>query len=315
MALRQIRYAGEINQTLYAFPMNQGLAEWLTYRAVLTQSIAPNLGRYQNTVDDDIAYEWAIFAGAGQPADWSEAITSYDVRVQTILATLEALNNLDSTATQAAAAAALTAYDAVTRAEATADKDEVLAALSSAGSNDYNIAVTVTDGTDPVLAAFVRVIDNSTNGTVSSGSTDTSGNVTLTANAGSVTIVATKSGYSADLDIQTITSNTTSTLTLTANMLASVTVEQSAATGVLVDGQGNPLVTTLIEFRLIDLADDETDGILADDAAFTITTDASGNISGALIRGATYQCRVGRSMWREITVPDAASFSLPALLQ
>lgn len=55
--------------------------------------------------------------------------TKLDVATSTRLAAASYTAPLDSTATQAAAAAALTAYDPPTRAEATSDKDAVIAAV------------------------------------------------------------------------------------------------------------------------------------------------------------------------------------------
>jgi hypothetical protein len=61
-------------------------------------------------------------------AELAAALASAD---DATLAAIAALNNLSSAQAQTAAAAALSAYDAPTRAEATSDKDEVLAAVDA----------------------------------------------------------------------------------------------------------------------------------------------------------------------------------------
>lgn len=63
------------------------------------------------------------------------------------LATVSYTAPLDSTATQAAAAAALTAYDPLTRTEATSDKDEILTSLTAAKGATF-------DGTTDSLEAI-----------------------------------------------------------------------------------------------------------------------------------------------------------------
>jgi hypothetical protein len=63
------------------------------------------------------------------PADQSAVEAAITAAQNTLAAAIAALNNLSQAQAQTAAAAALTAYDPPTRAEATADKAEVIAAL------------------------------------------------------------------------------------------------------------------------------------------------------------------------------------------
>lgn len=89
-------------------------------------------------------------------------------------ATVAALNNLSSAQAQAAAAAALAAYDGPTRAEATSDKDAVIAAIPSATAN----ADALLDRTDGIetgwnLRKVLRLLSSVLLGKVSGAGTST----------------------------------------------------------------------------------------------------------------------------------------------
>lgn len=55
--------------TLYAFPTNQPLASWATYRVLMTEVS----GRYSCTINDTNGMEWAIYVGASAPATYDLA--------------------------------------------------------------------------------------------------------------------------------------------------------------------------------------------------------------------------------------------------
>lgn len=60
--------------TLYAFPVTQSLADWTTYRVLLTEGTGANAGRYVGSVDPDNGTQWLVFSGASQPSDWGDAL-------------------------------------------------------------------------------------------------------------------------------------------------------------------------------------------------------------------------------------------------
>jgi hypothetical protein len=103
-----------------------------------------------DTVDDLLDTEMPALttAVADLPTN-AELATSQAAADDATLAAVAALNNLSSAQAQTAAAAALTAYDPATRTEATADKDEVLAAVDGADVNveTINGATVLGDGT------------------------------------------------------------------------------------------------------------------------------------------------------------------------
>ena len=70
-------YTGTTGQTLRAFPANQSLADWNTYSIALTESAAPDLGKYTGSANDANGNVYKVFASATQPADWSGSIGNF----------------------------------------------------------------------------------------------------------------------------------------------------------------------------------------------------------------------------------------------
>jgi hypothetical protein len=60
--------------TLYAFPEGYSLADWTSYRVLLSELPAPNSGYYTADIDESLASLWRLFEGAAQPSSWGEAI-------------------------------------------------------------------------------------------------------------------------------------------------------------------------------------------------------------------------------------------------
>jgi hypothetical protein len=65
--------------TYYAYPLTQSLASWATYRALLTEAAAPNLGRYTATLNDTYGMSWAVFSGSSQPSSWDLNVAMIDI--------------------------------------------------------------------------------------------------------------------------------------------------------------------------------------------------------------------------------------------
>jgi hypothetical protein len=80
MANYLVQFVETTGQTLYAYPLQTtagaaiSLADWTSNRVLCTEASAPNLGRYSVTLSDAYA-EYAVFAGASQPADWDEKLS------------------------------------------------------------------------------------------------------------------------------------------------------------------------------------------------------------------------------------------------
>jgi hypothetical protein len=87
---------------------------------------------------DDAATVYAYFTDATRPDAFKA-----DVSALATAASVSALNDVSSVDVQAAATAALAAYDPPTRAEATADKDAIIAALPTAAPDAATVATAV----------------------------------------------------------------------------------------------------------------------------------------------------------------------------
>ena len=74
-------FPAESGLILYCFPDQRygvSLADWDDDAVVADEQDAPNLGRYDVTLDDTYRY-WMVFDGAAQPADWDQWVDVIDV--------------------------------------------------------------------------------------------------------------------------------------------------------------------------------------------------------------------------------------------
>lgn len=92
-------------------------------------------------------------------------------------------------------------------------------AAATGGTGAYSITVTVTDGTDPLPTALVRVTQGVTSIVLT---TDASGQATFALDAATYDVAVTKSGYSFTPTTRTVTGNETGTLTNDLEMTAIV---------------------------------------------------------------------------------------------
>jgi len=61
------------------------LASWSSLKAEAEERAAPNLGRYDVTLDDTYRY-WMVFEGSTQPTDWDQWVDVIDIYDGKILA-------------------------------------------------------------------------------------------------------------------------------------------------------------------------------------------------------------------------------------
>lgn len=78
MANFTIEHADVSALTIYAFPSDKSLADWVTYRILLTEQGAPNLGKYLGTINSDNGRTWLIYYGATQP-NYNDFIATWSV--------------------------------------------------------------------------------------------------------------------------------------------------------------------------------------------------------------------------------------------
>lgn len=95
------------------------------------------------------------------------------------------------------------------------------------GSGAYTITVTVTDGTDPIQNAAVRVLDGST--TAAYGLTDASGNIEFSLDSATYTVAITKTNFQFTPESRTVTGDEAGTLTNDLEMTALATSPSSTS--------------------------------------------------------------------------------------
>ena len=81
MAETQKTFPAESGLILYCFPDQRygvSLADWDDDAAEATEQAAPNLGRYDVTLDDTYRY-WMVFEGGDQPTDWDQWVIQLDI--------------------------------------------------------------------------------------------------------------------------------------------------------------------------------------------------------------------------------------------
>jgi hypothetical protein len=66
--------------TYYAYPANQSLADWTTYRVALTGGTGADVGRYSGSLNDAHGMEWLVFNGSSMPTTWDAYVGSASVR-------------------------------------------------------------------------------------------------------------------------------------------------------------------------------------------------------------------------------------------
>lgn len=73
MATQIAYHRDATGRTLYAFPFNQALAAWDTYKVQLVETPEDSTN-YQGVLDDAVDWLWRIFEGAAEPASLADAL-------------------------------------------------------------------------------------------------------------------------------------------------------------------------------------------------------------------------------------------------
>jgi len=210
-------------------------------------------------------------------------------------------------AVQVGAAAALTAYDPPTKAE-------MDTAIDGLGTGARTVTVTVTDGSDPVEGAKVRL----TNGVESYvGTTDAAGQIaSFNVNDKSWTVAIAKDGYTYGGTTLVVDGDKTPTYAMTA--VAITPADPGQVTGYLYcySESGDAETGVRIQWRITAVA--EASGVAYDSAVKSANSDATGLVElPGLFQGATYDMRRGTSgSWTSVLIPtDAASpYELPSVI-
>jgi hypothetical protein len=202
----------------------------------------------------------------------------------------------------------------VYRATSNADlKTQIAGIDAGSGSGARTITITVTDGTDPLQNARVRLTEGANTFTAL---TNVSGVVTLNGDDATYTVAITKASHSFAGASLVVSGDTVQTYAMT---LVSVAPPADAAssTGVAIvyDENEIPEASVPVYFRKYVSGGPGTAGYIEDYAVKTLTSDASGNIEGQFRRLWTYEVwRGDGTIKRRFTVPDAESFSIAEAL-
>jgi hypothetical protein len=213
---------------------------------------------------------------------------------------LSSLSTLDAAQIRAAVGLAL------------ANLDEQLAALAASSGNGINdVTITVTDGTDPLENALVRVRQGAENYTLP---TAADGTVVFHLSAATWAVAIHKPGYLFTATTLEVDGAEAVTYAMTAVNVAAPAAA-GCSTGVLlcVNTSGLPEASVPVTFKMT--SGPGTAGYAFNANEFTLSSDANGLISHTgFVIGATYLGRSRSGATVSFTVADQASFDLPQLL-
>jgi hypothetical protein len=187
--------------------------------------------------------------------------------------------------------------DSVTLATALEDLRDAfaIAALEvSGGTGAYQITVTVTDGTDPLEGAKVRITEGAT---TLLGTTDASGNATFSLDAATYTVGISKAGFQFASTTRTVTGEEAGTLVNDLEMTARSVPAASADPDLAVvyfdtaDFTGEPKEGVVVTFELVTIPSVGSSGTILTNEVFSATSDALGRGSIELEKGVEYRAR------------------------
>ena len=190
--------------------------------------------------------------------------------------------------------------------------DAALAA--GGGTGAYTVTITVQSSSDSSAIEGARVRLTSGVDTVV-GSTNASGVIAFSRDAATWSVVITKAGYSFTPTTLVVSANTTHTYQMTPQVVTPAALP-SQATGTLVCYDESGVAEASVSIYLQQIAAPEGHGSAFDTAIRTLTSDGSGIVTATgLWRGGRYNAWRGTSIVKvPFTVPEAASFNLPAVL-
>lgn len=200
------------------------------------------------------------------------------------------------------AATVATVADNSTIFTSTLDSADSGGALTGARS----VTITVTDGTNPLQGATVRVRNGSQ---VEARSTNASGVVTFSLDDLTWDVTITKDHYSFAPTTLVVDGTETRTYAMTAvSIPAPGSSLQTTAYATIYDANGDPLANQTVSFELV--SSDKTAGRGYDVTAVTATSNGSGLIQVALLKSTRYRARYGDRATQFTTGTDS-TFPIP----
>jgi len=191
------------------------------------------------------------------------------------------------------------------------DKVDTLSTTAITGA--HTVTITVEDDLGgPLENAKVKLTEGVTSEVMA---TDANGQVTFDRDDATYDIAATKAGFTFAGDVVTVSgSDVSKTITMTPlTISAPATPAQATGVAILYDENGDIKPDAKLSWKLV-TAPDGSDGSVFDARTKTAVADVNGQVQdNGFWRGARYQVWRGKGAAVFFTVPDAASFNLPAL--
>jgi len=220
-------------------------------------------------------------------------------------------NKADWKATGFATAAALAVVDGVVDAVLVDTSTTLPAQIAGSGSGARTITITVTDGTDPLQNAKVRLTEGANTFTAS---TNVSGVATLNVDDATYTVAITKSSYSFAGASLVVDGDEVQVYAMTLVSVAPPTdPDLCAVTIPVVDQYGAALAGEDVEIRFNAFADNATATAVVLSPPPLQVSDANGLVSVNLLRLASYSVFYGEGTYKrrlDFSVPDAGSFTV-----
>lgn len=188
---------------------------------------------------------------------------------------------------------------------------------TSTGTGPYTVVVKVTDGTNPLQNAVVRLTLNPGNYYTGTG-TDVNGLETFNIGAGTYTVAISCGGYTFAGDTYEVTGDTADPVEFAMTIKAApAPSDPSLSTGSLTvlgtDGLPEQGVEIYVRYK----SGSGDAGFAYSSSITTLTSDVDGLVSIELVKGATCEAKRGdsRGGWIPFTVPsDSDAFNLPEII-
>lgn len=183
-------------------------------------------------------------------------------------------------------------------------------ATGGAGAGAYAVTITVTDGTDPIEGAIVRL---SKTGETYSQTTDVSGEAAFSLDAATWTLTVTRPGFTFTPYILVVSADTDYTAEITAAIVTPA-ADPAFCTCYLTtyDAEGAVEPNVAMAYKLLVAPVDVGHSYISEEIA--VASNSDGLLEVALLRNAMYQIRRGSGAWVRVSVPDADAYELPQVL-
>jgi len=273
--------AAEMNGDTIAVQVKSSTTNAITYKATIYPSSSGKMkvdiqtiaGTAQTARDIGASVLLSSGTGTGQVSLSSGTVTAGAISANAITASALATDAVSEIAT---------AVDTTL----TASHGSGSWASGGSGSGAYTITVTVTDGTDPLQNAIVRVVEGVSSYTVT---TNASGQGAFALDAATYSVAVTKDGYQFTPTTRTVTGNEAGTLTNDLELTETVipapdSPELCTVSMYCVDASGTAVSGLAVTFTLYPEQASRADGNVITTRTKTATSNGSGIIQTSLIR-------------------------------